>query len=210
MLLYLIRHGQSVRNVKPEGPHDCELTDLGREQARRVAEYLADKGVERLYTSPAIRALMTARPIAEKLGLRPKVWTELVEWGYLFEDPGLTRSEFIRSYPEFELDDEIVDGRGWAEHITQESWSELYERTKRVRDVLLNRYGVGGPSVALVTHNHFAGFFIGALFGIDRPDEWDGLFQHYNCGVTCIKFGNESPEIWYTNAHAHLGDLLTW
>lgn len=62
--IYLIRHGKAM-GQEPE----ALLTDEGREQADRLAEVLADKGIERIVSSPYARAFMTVEPLAERLGL---------------------------------------------------------------------------------------------------------------------------------------------
>ena len=67
-----VRHGQSTWNVidRMQG-HELSppLTELGREQAALTAELLADRGVVRILSSPAVRARETADIIAERLGL---------------------------------------------------------------------------------------------------------------------------------------------
>jgi broad specificity phosphatase PhoE len=78
MILW-VRHGQSTWNVldRLQG-HELSppLTDLGREQAHDAAEALADRGVVRLLSSPATRALETAEIIAARLGLEVEVEVE--------------------------------------------------------------------------------------------------------------------------------------
>lgn len=79
MLLYLIRHGE------PDYAADA-LTERGWEQARRVAERLAESGIDEIYASPMGRARQTAQPTAEKLGL-----PVLVEpWAYELAEEGAT------------------------------------------------------------------------------------------------------------------------
>jgi len=83
MILW-VRHGQSTWNVidRMQG-HELSppLTDLGREQAAAAAASLADRGVVRLLSSPATRALETAQIIAERLGLEVEVEPLLLEKG---------------------------------------------------------------------------------------------------------------------------------
>ena len=83
MILW-VRHGQSTWNVldRLQG-HELSppLTDLGREQAQEAAEALADRGVVRLLSSPATRALETAEIIAAHLGLEVEVEPLLLEKG---------------------------------------------------------------------------------------------------------------------------------
>jgi broad specificity phosphatase PhoE len=83
MILW-VRHGQSTWNVldRMQG-HELSppLTELGREQAAAAAEALVDRGVARLLSSPATRALETAEIIAERLGLTVEVEPLLLEKG---------------------------------------------------------------------------------------------------------------------------------
>ncbi|GAA1252750.1 histidine phosphatase family protein [Prauserella halophila] len=72
MRLYLVRHAQSEANVHKildtalPGP---PLTELGRQQARDLAERLGDEPIAAVYTSYATRAKQTARPLADALSL---------------------------------------------------------------------------------------------------------------------------------------------
>lgn len=83
MILW-VRHGQSTWNVldRLQG-HELSppLTDLGREQAQHAAESLAGRGVVRLLSSPATRALETAEIIGAHLGLDVEVEPLLLEKG---------------------------------------------------------------------------------------------------------------------------------
>lgn len=71
MLLYIIRHG------KPDYAADA-LTDEGREQAELVSRRLAAGGIDEIHSSPMGRAVETARPTAEKLGLP----IQIEPWAY--------------------------------------------------------------------------------------------------------------------------------
>jgi probable phosphoglycerate mutase len=66
MLLYYIRHGDPI--YEPD-----QLTPLGHRQAEAVAKRLALFGLDEIYSSPCTRALQTARPTCDLLGLEPKV-----------------------------------------------------------------------------------------------------------------------------------------
>lgn len=83
MILWL-RHGQSTWNVidRMQG-HAVHppLTELGRSQAEKAAENLADKGVTAILSSPAVRATETADIIAARLGLDVTVEPLLLEKG---------------------------------------------------------------------------------------------------------------------------------
>lgn len=70
--LILVRHGQSRSNVdalldsaEPGAP----LTELGLEQAGRLPARFAGERIDRVVASTLLRAVQTARPLAEHLGL---------------------------------------------------------------------------------------------------------------------------------------------
>ncbi|MEU6264221.1 histidine phosphatase family protein [Saccharopolyspora shandongensis] len=67
--LILARHGQTPANVAhlldtlPPGPG---LTELGQQQAVRLAERLADEKIVSVHASRAVRAQQTAQPLAQR------------------------------------------------------------------------------------------------------------------------------------------------
>ncbi len=69
--LIFIRHGFSESNKGGffTGQADAALTELGRLQAQRSAEYLKDMHIDAVYSSTLSRAIDTARPVAESRGL---------------------------------------------------------------------------------------------------------------------------------------------
>lgn len=82
MRLLLIRHGQTPANV--HGILDAAvpgpgLTELGQRQADALPAALADRGIERLFTSAMVRTQLTAAPLAVALGLEPVVLPGLRE-----------------------------------------------------------------------------------------------------------------------------------
>ncbi len=82
MDLVLVRHAEPVRLTMADTggtPADPSLTDRGRDQAARLAEWLARESFDALYTSSKARAIETAAPVAAKLGLDPVIddgWLE--------------------------------------------------------------------------------------------------------------------------------------
>lgn len=209
MVLYIVRHGQSERNVTGSGPFDCPLTELGMEQAERAGAWLVDKGIETIYCSPSIRTLQTATIISRHLGVRPQAWGEIVEWGYLFDSPGLTGKQMRTDFPGVDFDDSFADDVPWIEHKTDEAWAELAERAQSVLKFLKTQHPVGSAPVALVTHAHFARYLVAAAMGYKETEGHGGVVQHCNCGITKLEFKEDRVIVWYLNAHGHLGDLKT-
>ena len=112
-MIHLARHGQTAYNAEGrfQGHLPVPLDDTGREQARRLAETVADVEVRTLVCSPLARARATADIVARRIGLEPEedarfAETDTGDWtGRSFaeieaEDPeGFAR--FERSDPTF-------------------------------------------------------------------------------------------------------------
>lgn len=80
MDLILVRHALPLRlSVEPGEVADPPLADAGRDQARRLAQWLVVEGVDALYTSPMRRAVETLEPLAARLALDPHAKQGLVE-----------------------------------------------------------------------------------------------------------------------------------
>ena len=69
--LYLVRHGETDHNAggRAMGQTDVPLNARGHEQARQTGEFLRRYPIERIMSSDLGRAVATARPLAEALGL---------------------------------------------------------------------------------------------------------------------------------------------
>src|SRR5690554_6197641 len=74
MILYLIRHGESTYNSEGriQGQTDIPLSPLGLRQAEAVADALSTAPIEAVFCSPLQRAMQTAQPLADRLGLVPQ------------------------------------------------------------------------------------------------------------------------------------------
>jgi len=101
-----LRHGESVGNAEQrfQGQSDYPLTDLGRQQARSLAERWRDEGMrlDLAVTSPLARALETTKIIAEVLEVRVEpdpIWMERNAG----EIAGLTRDESRERFPDADL-----------------------------------------------------------------------------------------------------------
>jgi broad specificity phosphatase PhoE len=91
----LARHGQTNDNLPPthvQGFRDTPLNDVGRGQARELAERVAGDGFRALWSSDLSRASETAAIVGERIGLEPRLDPRLREanrgrWeGHLFVD----------------------------------------------------------------------------------------------------------------------------
>ena len=101
-LLYLIRHGRSVWNAenRMQGQADPPLDDVGREQARALAERLKGETFNAIYSSPLLRAKETTEIAFASHTLRgPIKFDDRLMERHLGEWTGLTWDEIEGRYP---------------------------------------------------------------------------------------------------------------
>jgi broad specificity phosphatase PhoE len=98
--LHLARHGETVWHAENRyaGISDVALTDRGRDQGARLAEWAARAGVVRIVASPLARARETAALAGEAAGLAVQTDPRLreVDFG---EGEGLTGAEMEAGFP---------------------------------------------------------------------------------------------------------------
>src|SRR4051812_18979086 len=70
MTIYLVRHGETVGNRdRVMQLPDIPLSERGKQQAEHLARRLADAQIVHVLSSDLPRAVMTATPLAQRLGL---------------------------------------------------------------------------------------------------------------------------------------------
>jgi 8-oxo-(d)GTP phosphatase len=77
--IHLVRHASAGARGSGAADLDRQLDDEGLEQALRLVDALADSGIERILTSPAVRCRQTVEPLAAKLGIEIEMVPDLVE-----------------------------------------------------------------------------------------------------------------------------------
>ncbi len=99
--IFLIRHGLTEWNksLRFQGSQDIELNELGRGQAKQVANRLATEKIEKVYASDLSRAYETAEIIANKHSLEVKKIAGLQEVSFGTWE-GMTYDEIQEEYRE--------------------------------------------------------------------------------------------------------------
>lgn len=105
-MLYIIRHGKTDQNSKMllQGRSDHPLNGEGTEQAAEAAQRFADMGVviDKVYTSPLIRAVRTAEiiaPAAERVTDRRLIEMDYGPYeGMDLRDPAPELMEFFSDF----------------------------------------------------------------------------------------------------------------
>jgi broad specificity phosphatase PhoE len=237
MQLYIIRHAQSTNNALADQRYrvaDPLLTETGHRQAAMLADHLAHGsgrftpstnpagaagggyGITRLYCSPMARALQTARPVRQALGLVPEIWIEIHEYGGIWLDhgdgwgiqgyPGLTRAEIESELPGCVIP-EGVSERGWWRGAQEEPEPYL-ARAAYVVDTL-HSWAEQDERIALITHGAFIDGMLNTLLKVARAHPV--YYHHDNTGITLIDFRRTGKlSIRFLNRLDHLpADLVT-
>lgn len=238
MECYFIRHAESANNrlwttqggVEGRDP-DPELTDLGQRQNVCLAHSLSMAGVPapakmdyqnatgygitHVYSSLMVRALETARSLAQALQLPVVGLLEAHEFGGIFEYgegwerrglPGRRPEELRDRFPELILPPDVPAGGWWqARHETRH---DMLQRAQRVVAGLQERHGDSDDRVALVSHGGFYQTFLYALLNQSLPDDpearYPWLFNLNNTGITRCILTEGRVTIAYMNRTAHL------
>ncbi|MET9893283.1 bifunctional RNase H/acid phosphatase [Streptomyces sp. NPDC006465] len=148
----LLRHGETPltpqKRFSGSGGSDPSLSDVGREQAERVAAALAARGtIQAIVASPLARTRETAGAVADRLGLEVVVEDGLRETDFGAWE-GLTFAEVRERHPE--------DLNTWLASPEAEptgggeSFAATAHRMAATRDKLIASYA--GRTVLLVTH----------------------------------------------------------
>jgi len=216
---------------------DPTLTELGQRQAVLVAQHLAngsnleyrvDHSVEdtgahhgkgykitRLYCSAMHRALLTAQPIGQALGVTPEVWLDIHEQGGIFLDhraergivgyPGKRRSEILAEFPNYILPDELTEDGWWDPKRGMEDWVGCQERAIRVVNTL-RKWAANktkNEQVAMVSHGDFINALLKAL--TNQSPDWNVFYHHDNTGITRIDFQEDDHlSVRHLNRFDHL------
>jgi broad specificity phosphatase PhoE len=116
MDLLLIRHAEPLRVENVDTPADPPLHDRGRQQAERLAGWLAGEPVPlaQIWSSPMRRARQTAEACAAACGLEVHIGNLLAEWDQ--ESPSYVPIEELRAAKD-ERWQAMVTGEAMRAHV---------------------------------------------------------------------------------------------
>ncbi|HYT10762.1 MAG TPA: histidine phosphatase family protein [Mycobacteriales bacterium] len=185
----LWRHGRTAWNVQHrfQGQADPTLDDVGIAQSEAAAAMLARFSPVAVVSSDLRRAVDTARPLADRLGLPITLDPRLRERS-LGRWEGLTRDEVGRLYP-----DEYADWLAGREDCQAGSEARAVLADRAVAALAATT----GESVVLVTHSATAIALTGRLLGLPIP-AWRGVGPLANCHWSELRLDDHG---WRLRAH---------
>jgi len=172
--VFLIRHGATTLTAEDRfaGETDVPLSDLGRDQLRRLAARLAHEKIAAVYTSPLSRTMDSARLIAEphELPVTAREGLREISHGHW---EGRTRAEVEQMYPEeyarWEDDPFTFAPQGGETGLAV---------TARALPTLLDLVAAHpNDSIIVVSHKATIRLLLSALLGFDSRTYRDRLDQ---------------------------------
>lgn len=199
MLLYIIRHADPIYNPDT-------LTPKGKLQANALAKRFAVHGLDRVYSSPMGRAVETAKPTCDLLGLELNIehWTREVADRFTLTMPDGS-AEFAVNIENtlFRTDENINLGKDWhkSELFASVNAKKEYENLCALSDEFLARHGyvrengvykitnANNDRVAVFCHGGFIALWLSHLLNIPPHMFMAGIGINHT-GVTIIEFAN--------------------
>lgn len=192
------RHGETVANLERrwQGRTGGELTDRGRDQARRLASVFP--AVDVLYTSPLARARDTAAFVADRHRLDP------------IDHPGLQELGFgsweTRTADEIAIEDperwaRLVAGEDVRRGGTGETFAQLQQRVDAtVRDLTVRHQG---KSVGFISHGAATRALATRIIGLGFAER-RRIALLSNASLARFAYGERGPALAAWNVRSHL------
>lgn len=193
-LVHLVRHGEveNPLNIWYGRMEGFGLSERGRRQAEVLGRHFAGRKIEAVFSSPMERALQTAAPIAQAVGVEVAVVDDIIEsytklqgktgnWR-MFRNPLLLRHFLLPSRP---------------------SWGEPYLHIRKRMSaslVSMARAHEGGEVVAV---SHMTPILVARLWaGQNRRAPWRAKLACTHASITTLEFEGEQ---WGCTGYLEVG-----
>lgn len=202
--IILVRHGETAWNKegKFQGRLDIDLNDVGRAQAKKLAEALRDVHIDTIYSSPLKRSMDTANAIAE--------WHSL---------PVVKAEEFNEidhgSWEGMHLD-AVIDAHGalydtWLNNPHEakmpggEELSDIRERAvRKLTEILAGT--PDGTTLLIAGHDATNKVVLCYALGLDNSHFWQ--IKQGNASVSILEYEDKVFRLTLLNDTCHLGGVL--
>ena len=190
--LLLARHGETVWHAENRyaGSSDVGLTEKGIGQAATLGRWAAGQPLAAVYASDLSRAVLTATPSADALGLQVQIDPRLREV-HFGRGEGMTRTEMIEVFPaglaSFLASPGHVplpDGEAGLTAV-QRAWSALEEISVRHQ----------GDTVLVVMHSTLMRLLLCRVLGVPLDNYRDTLPSVQNAAITSITINEGKPAL---------------
>lgn len=189
MEIYIVRHGETLwnRDKRLQGSTNIELSDYGRELAIKTGEALSDTRIDKIFSSPLIRAYETAELIRNNRDIEIITDERIKELGFgnfegqnfseLIADDSLTFKYFFKKPHLYEPD------------ANGESLEHLIERAGNFMAEVIEPLEIDCTRVMIVAHGALNKAIMSYVKKHSIKDFWSGGLQE-NCNVIIIDYSN--------------------
>ena len=177
-----------------EGAADPELSADGLVQSQHLAAYLGDEPIHAIYTSPLKRAIQTAAPLAERLGLTTTIVDGVAEYDRL-------SNTYI---PVEEL--KATNDPRWQQMLADtwddrdETRTEFADRVQSAMESIVVDHP--GQNVAVVCHGGVINAFLARVLGMQ--DSAGFFYPNYTSVHRVAAARSGQRQIITVNETAHL------
>ena len=198
--IILVRHGQTAYNKQDmiRGQADVPLDETGLAQAGATAARIAAEWKPAaLYASPLRRAVQTAQPIADRLGLEVRTVADLTDMDF-GQWQGLRYTEVRQRWPEM--------SHAWstAPHTVTFPNGESLARVRQRGISAVHRIIAQHPDrdVVIIGHTVLNRVLLCAMLDLDDSHHW--RIGQDTCAVNLIEWRDEQFFIGSLNDTCHL------
>jgi probable phosphoglycerate mutase len=204
LILYFLRHGETTASLTDGfcGALDPDLTPAGHEMAWDFAPAHRDIAWEAVFCSPLKRAVATAQPLCDAVGLTPHLRDGLKEIAYgrwEGKTPKEVNLEFHDEYVRWLADP------GWNAPTGGEKGVDIARRSSMVLEEIERTYPRG--NVLVVSHKATLRIMLCLLLGIDVGRYRDRLSMPV-ASLSIVEMTGQGPLLRVLGDRTHLRQSL--
>lgn len=148
--IIFVRHGESEKNVLGIESNDLEkypLTEKGREMAKEIAKKLKDEKIDRIISSPVLRARETAEIISKKLDVKNETDEAITEYDF-GQWNGMSFEKILDNFQKWKEEGKSEFSEKIGE--TGESRNEVVKRVKKFANKIIKENP--GKTILVISH----------------------------------------------------------
>ncbi|MGK7939665.1 MAG: histidine phosphatase family protein [Crocosphaera sp.] len=198
--LYFLRHGETTASQTGTycGRLDIELTPSGVEMAKDFAQIYKDIPWKAIYSSPLKRAIATAQPLCDRLGIQMQRRNGLKEI-YYGEWEGKTPKEVNQEFH----DDYVrwLADPGWNSPNGGEKGIDIARRSSEVLEEIESTHTTG--NVLVVSHKATIRIMLCSLLGVDVGRYRDRIGMSV-AALSIVEMAEHGPLIHVMGDRSHI------
>jgi broad specificity phosphatase PhoE len=208
MLVYAVRHAESLTNAGLDEGLNSALSSLGEDQTSALARRFSGVRITAIYSSPFLRCLQAALPVAQAAALPVFIRPELSEHHHL--EPGTAMDlgldsvrDIVRRHPGVVPCPDYPGPFDWP--AADESSGDVIARMRAFAAFLKHRWPDSEDTIVLFSHGSPIARLIEAWL-TDQPGPWF-RFTIDNAAVSAFRYYDGVSSLVCMNEISHLAAL---